>query len=114
RRHTRFSRDWSSDVCSSDLARALAAELGRTTRAIAQRAQLLGCTAKPRWSPEEDDRLRLLWEGLATVPSIARELGRTPRAVYRRAHEIGLQRGVPQGFESIEASARRTGFCMET
>src|SRR5690606_39675060 len=33
RRHTRFSRDWSSDVCSSDLTRALAeggiASLGR-------------------------------------------------------------------------------------
>src|SRR5690606_40466305 len=26
RRHTRFSRDWSSDVCSSDLARAAPAE----------------------------------------------------------------------------------------
>src|SRR5690606_40059043 len=26
RRHTRFSRDWSSDVCSSDLPIALAAE----------------------------------------------------------------------------------------
>src|SRR5690606_40290191 len=27
RRHTRFSRDWSSDVCSSDLLDALGAEL---------------------------------------------------------------------------------------
>src|SRR5690606_34891347 len=27
-RHTRFSRDWSSDVCSSDLDRLLVAELG--------------------------------------------------------------------------------------
>src|SRR5690606_41066821 len=26
RRHTRFSRDWSSDVCSSDLARVLPAD----------------------------------------------------------------------------------------
>src|SRR5690606_40743773 len=29
RRHTRFSRDWSSDVCSSDLARRQALEFGR-------------------------------------------------------------------------------------
>src|SRR5690606_41113659 len=28
RRHTRFSRDWSSDVCSSDLIRALCDEFG--------------------------------------------------------------------------------------
>src|SRR5690606_29295012 len=36
RRHTRFSRDWSSDVCSSDLAHALAAmclETGQDARA---------------------------------------------------------------------------------
>src|SRR5690606_40577021 len=28
RRHTRFSRDWSSDVCSSDLAETLRDDLG--------------------------------------------------------------------------------------
>src|SRR5690606_35318479 len=28
RRHTRFSRDWSSDVCSSDLAASLGSETG--------------------------------------------------------------------------------------
>src|SRR5690606_40833882 len=33
RRHTRFSRDWSSDVCSSDLEKAKAAEkLGEEIR----------------------------------------------------------------------------------
>src|SRR5690606_39504960 len=31
RRHTRFSRDWSSDVCSSDLARAGCSERFRRT-----------------------------------------------------------------------------------
>src|SRR5690606_39515037 len=46
RRHTRFSRDWSSDVCSSDLAveRAAAAE---------RRVEVL----------TEQDRLRGLWYG---------------------------------------------------
>src|SRR5690606_40280918 len=29
RRHTRFSRDWSSDVCSSDLIHAIAVLLGQ-------------------------------------------------------------------------------------
>src|SRR5690606_40940663 len=32
RRHTRFSRDWSSDVCSSDLANALANSLASAFR----------------------------------------------------------------------------------
>src|SRR5690606_40970553 len=35
RRHTRFSRDWSSDVCSSDLARARRACAGRALRGAA-------------------------------------------------------------------------------
>src|SRR5690606_39412742 len=34
RRHTRFSRDWSSDVCSSDLDFILAAELRGMKRGI--------------------------------------------------------------------------------
>src|SRR5690606_40983815 len=33
RRHTRFSRDWSSDVCSSDLHQQIYRELGRMTDA---------------------------------------------------------------------------------
>src|SRR5207253_6795869 len=33
RRHTRWPRDWSSDVCSSDLSRALVAALGDGLRA---------------------------------------------------------------------------------
>src|SRR5690606_40012170 len=38
RRHTRFSRDWSSDVCSSDLA---AAAPGRDAAARIRRASLV-------------------------------------------------------------------------
>src|SRR5690606_40792384 len=46
RRHTRFSRDWSSDVCSSDLGprgkgvrvRGLATVLGRTSVVVGGRA----------------------------------------------------------------------------
>src|SRR5690606_41036568 len=34
RRHTRFSRDWSSDVCSSDLAQNLGADFLTTFRRI--------------------------------------------------------------------------------
>src|SRR5690606_40973163 len=38
RRHTRFSRDWSSDVCSSDLRASAAAALGFGTDANAAAA----------------------------------------------------------------------------
>src|SRR5690606_39791302 len=57
RRHTRFSRDWSSDVCSSDLdtaaghllaaavrARGIAVETGANTRAIQGDGRVTGVT----------------------------------------------------------------------
>src|SRR5690606_40219436 len=43
RRHTRFSRDWSSDVCSSDLAGSLGHGIGgpeRGLRDLADRAEV--------------------------------------------------------------------------
>src|SRR5690606_39602225 len=40
RRHTRFSRDWSSDVCSSDLKRPASAEIMMGAGAVAQRVVL--------------------------------------------------------------------------
>src|SRR5690606_40898227 len=42
RRHTRFSRDWSSDVCSSDLA--LSADTHAHALAVAARAAAAGLT----------------------------------------------------------------------
>src|SRR5690606_40566982 len=42
RRHTSFSRDWSSDVCSSDLGAALAARLGAAGSTGAPPAPLPG------------------------------------------------------------------------
>src|SRR5690606_41110059 len=56
RRHTRFSRDWSSDVCSSDLelvamgaASGLASALGRTATPVALEAtrETGGVTVSP-------------------------------------------------------------------
>src|SRR5690606_39770078 len=41
RRHTRFSRDWSSDVCSSDLAGALSALMSTASGALLAVATLL-------------------------------------------------------------------------
>src|SRR5690606_39935785 len=39
RRHTRFSRDWSSDVCSSDLAREIAERAREAAAELPQMAQ---------------------------------------------------------------------------
>src|SRR5690606_40667810 len=44
RRHTRFSRDWSSDVCSSDLSRSLARSGG------GESGTLKSPSCAPAWS----------------------------------------------------------------
>src|SRR5690606_40508388 len=86
RRHTRFSRDWSSDVCSSDLlrrGRLLLADdmgLGKTTQAIAachalfragrvQRGVLVvPASLKGQWLRE--------WQATTNVPAAVVEIGR--------------------------------------
>src|SRR5690606_39557761 len=51
RRHTRFSRDWSSDVCSSDLIRALleqtGVEPGSVDEVIMGQVLTAGCGQNP-------------------------------------------------------------------
>src|SRR5690606_28113062 len=47
RRHTRFSRDWSSDVCSSDLPAAIG-KAGNPPIHIAFGYNMLRCLHKPR------------------------------------------------------------------
>src|SRR5256886_5405251 len=52
RRHTRFDCDWSSDVCSSDLARDRGRDLGDLARWCATRpAELAGLARKGRIAP---------------------------------------------------------------
>src|SRR5690606_40589279 len=41
RRHTRFSRDWSSDVCSSDLGRTFTAPLDYVAPSLDERTRTL-------------------------------------------------------------------------
>src|SRR5690606_41125791 len=62
RRHTRFSRDWSSDVCSSDLGHALAAEGWHAD--IRYRHEAVDDDAFGRDAQADTLRLRLGWSGL--------------------------------------------------
>src|SRR5690606_39504228 len=79
RRHTRFSRDWSSDVCSSDLERE-------------------GAESRNREAFVEDLRFAFVpgeqWDEMARQ----RRLGR-PRSEERRVGKEGRSRGCPSQSE---------------
>src|SRR5476651_1837893 len=80
RRHTRYWRDWSSDVCSSDLRprRLLDAETPRTRQRTGARTQLSGLSDRRRGLPPL--RERTLFRGV----SIHREPSHPPRGHGRR------------------------------
>src|SRR5690606_39943607 len=66
RRHTRFSRDWSSDVCSSDL---LSAEEYREAmqaeiRDVVERQHALGLDVLVHGEPERNDMVEYFGEQL--------------------------------------------------
>src|SRR5436309_4953995 len=65
RRHTRFSRDWSSDVCSSDLLKegrcrcselqhlpSLSVEVERELGRVRSEERRVGKECRSRWSPD--------------------------------------------------------------
>src|SRR5690606_40801278 len=47
RRHTRFSRDWSSDVCSSDLRLRTTVPVARPERPMMPLISIVGCEPLP-------------------------------------------------------------------
>src|SRR5690606_40290723 len=68
RRHTRFSRDWSSDVCSSDLDLAAERREGRLDRGLRRGERARGGGVRGRLARGPDGRChqRLLDPGGAT------------------------------------------------
>src|SRR5207249_9554012 len=76
RRHTRSKRDWSSDVCSSDLVEA-AGRRGRRRRAESRaRGGVMNTTRIGRQSREVDDLLLSL-KGLVLVRALLEDRGRS-------------------------------------
>src|SRR5438128_3264243 len=56
RRHTRCYRDWSSDVCSSDLVKPLAVERGMALLSFSERERLYAELAR-EWNRSEERRV---------------------------------------------------------
>ena len=77
----------------------VAEKLKRTPAAVRGRAVKLGLTAdtneaapraKEPWTPEEENRLRILMAEGKTARAIASHVKRTTRAIRRRAEILGL------------------------
>src|SRR5690606_40309717 len=95
RRHTRFSRDWSSDVCSSDLRKRRAAHRGpRPETAPSRRASGRNASARPS-SP--------------CTPASARgpRERRTARSEERRVGKECRARWWAQHYEKNETAAEQ-------
>src|SRR5690606_40051887 len=91
RRHTRCSRDWSSDVCSSDL---VSVEVDRTGRSIADRGQ---GRARGRLA----EHVAVLRRKL--------DLEIDPTRGFEAAIEIGLEAALAEEDQIGRASCRERG-----
>src|SRR5207302_2320142 len=85
RRHTRFSRDWSSDVCSSDLLRSFMAPTCSTTAALVVGDALAMALMKLRnFQPEDFARFHPGGQLGKRLLLTVRDLMRTGRSEERR------------------------------
>src|SRR5690606_40371155 len=95
RRHTRFSRDWSSDVCSSDLATPKAPAFCPAT---AERPHRLLTPSPNRLSPRRaNPKVALRWyrgNGGARSPGTSFFLEPDPRSEERRVGKECRSRGL--------------------
>lgn len=93
----------------------IAKALGRSRMAVLMQASIRKLARQRHWTPAEDARLAHLWmmeelrvEGF--YEKLGKELRRTPQAIHHRGRDLELPFGVPQGFESVAAAARRVGM----
>src|SRR5690606_8009443 len=112
-RHTRFSRDWSSDVCSSDLEELLravsAAARGETVLAPSVASQLVGRLRSPAEEPlsaREIEVLELVAAG-ATNRQAAKALFISEATVKTHLLHIYAKLGVNDRAAAVAAAFRR-------
>lgn len=69
---------------------------------------------EPYWKPEEDEKLRQVWDSDLSLQEISQVLNRSRKAVYWRAANLGLGVGCYPSYEMVPDAAKRTGFVWET
>lgn len=81
----------------------------RTLDAISSRIRTLGLRGvRHGWTAKEELALRFSWG--ADLGYLADRFGRTIHAIYDKAKLLGLTLGCPEGFESFNHAAKRTGY----
>src|SRR5207253_6950693 len=95
RRHTRWPRDWSSDVCSSDLERFRWREAAALTEPLRQRAEAWAAAAlktlrqsRPALPHELDDRAQDGWEPLLAIADLAARSEEHTSELQSRGHLV--------------------------
>src|SRR5690606_41138799 len=87
RRHTRFSRDWSSDVCSSDLPSRIVATSNRTLRAWVDHAARLLRPDAVHWCTGSEGERRALIEQMVARGDLIELNQSTHPNCYLRSEE---------------------------
>lgn len=82
----------------------------RTPGAIQLHASHLKAGIRPRWTDEEEERLRRILNARLSLKKAAAALGRTEKAVYEHAHALGIAVGCPEGHEYLMTAMERSGF----
>src|SRR5690606_40937603 len=95
RRHTRVSRDWSADVCSSDLTEAI--RMGRPVNVVHP------VKGEDKQKPVNYDTMALPTNA-KTIARKAQQAGIPPNVALTIAHKIGRascrERGAPSAFSA--------------
>src|SRR5690606_39827923 len=95
RRHTRFSRDWSSDVCSSDLLLATALVLPATGGAVAQTSGGIGGSTSSSVGGSMTGGSNAQADTNTNVQGGATTIDRLSRSEERRVGKECRSRGMP-------------------
>lgn len=104
-------RKWYGKMTGAKLRKKLP---GRSLGSILQKAEKSGLGKPTRYTVEEVQYIRDGW-GTVPIAEMAKHVGRRVETVYHYANNVlGLKAGVPQGYESLAAAARRMGFAAST
>lgn len=87
----------------------IAADLGRTTSAVRERARKMRALAERRWTAAEETILRDQW-GELSLRQFAHRFNRTTKGIYQHARLLGIVNAERARSESVTEAAARTGF----